>query len=73
MLNFLSKFKAGFACLVVFLCLGLLLCPLQAQAAGKLDVTVKSPTNPDHIFTGEEAYDLTVYLHGEGAETYYIS
>ena len=73
MLNFLSKFKAVFACLVVFLCLGLLLCPLQAQAAGKLDVTVKSPTNPDHIFTGEEAYDLTVYLHGEGAETYYIS
>ena len=55
------------------LCLALILCPLYAQAAGKLDVTVKSPTNPDCIFTGDEVYDLTVYLQGEGGETYYIS
>ena len=73
MLNFLSKNKKIFACAVTVLCLVLLLCPLQAQAAGQLDVTVKSPSNPDLIFTGEEAYDLTVYLQGQASETYYIS
>ena len=73
MLHSLFQFKRGFICLVIGLCLGLLLCPLQAQAAENLDVTVKSPTNPDHIFTGDEVYDLTVYLHGNAGETYHIS
>lgn len=68
MLHSLLKFKNIFICL----CLVLLL-PMQAQAEGNLDVTVKSPTNPDHIFTGEEVYDLTVYLQGDPEETYYIS
>ena len=73
MLTFLSKFKAVFACLVTFLCLGLLLCPLQAQAANTLELAVKSPTNPDFVFTGEEAYDITLYLQGEANATYYVS
>ncbi len=73
MLNFLSKNKKVFTWTVTVLCLVLLLCPLQVQAAEKLDVTVKSPSNPDLIFTGEEAYDLTVFLQGQASETYYIS
>ena len=73
MLHSLFKFKKVFAWAALGLCLVLLLCPLQAQAAGKLDVTVESPNNPDRIFTGEEAYDLTVYLRGDAGETYYIS
>lgn len=73
MLNFLTKYRKIFIWAVTTLCLTLLLCPFQAQAAGKLDVTVKSPTNPDLIFTGEEAYDLTVCLQGEDTQTYYIS
>ena len=73
MRNFLKKYRKLFVWAVTVLCLALILCPLHAQAAGKLDVTIKSPTNPDHIYTGDEAYDLTVYLQGTGAETYYIS
>lgn len=75
MFNFLSKFTKVFSCAVAVLCLVLLLCPLETQAAGTLEVTVKSPTNEDGIFTGEEAYDLTVYLQAEdhGEQTYYIS
>ena len=53
MLHSLLKFKNIFICL----CLVLLL-PMQAQAEGNLDVTVKSPTNPDHIFTGK--YEIRV-------------
>ena len=71
--NFLLKHKNIFIWAVLVLCLALLLYPMQAQAAGKLDVTVKSPTNPDHIFTGDEVYDLTVYLQGNAGETYHIS
>ena len=73
MLHSLFKFRKVFTWAALGLCLVLLLCPFQAQAAGKLDVTVKSPTNPDHIFTGEEVYDLTVYLQGDAGETYYVS
>ncbi len=73
MLHSLFKFRKVFALVGIAMCLALLVCPLQARAAGTLDVTVKSPTNPDHIFTGEEAYDLTVYLKGSADETYYIS
>lgn len=73
MLNFLSTFKKGFALGVLGLCLALLLCPLQVRAAGDLEVTVKSPTDQDHVFTGEEVYDLTVYLQGKNAGTYYVS
>ena len=69
MLHSLFKFKT----LLIGLCLLLLLCPLQAQATGSLDVTIKSPTNPDHIFTGDEVFDLTVYLQGSSGETYYVS
>ena len=69
MLHFLFKFKT----LLIGLCLFLLLCPIQAQAASSLDVTVKSPTNPDQIFTGDEVYDLTIYLQGNAGETYYVS
>lgn len=73
MLHFLSKFRKAVFYTAIGLCLALLLCPLGVQAASSLEVAVKSPTNPDHIFTGEEAYDLTVYLQGEGNETCYIS
>ena len=73
MLNFLSKYRKFFLWAVASLCFVLLLCPMEAKAAQKLDVTVKSPTNPDLIFTLEEDYDLTVYLQGEANETYYIS
>ena len=73
MLNFLSKFKTVFACMVTFLCLGLLVFPLQAQAVTTLELTVQSPTNPDFVFTGEEAYDITLYLHGKDNATYYVS
>ena len=71
--NFLQKYKNIFTWAVMVLCLAALLCPVEAQAAGTLEVTLKSPTNPDHIFTGEEVYDLTVYLQGDPEETYYIS
>ena len=75
MLNFLSKNKLSLVCAVFCVCLVFLLCPLQAQAAGNLEVTLESPTNPDHIFTGDEVYDLTVYLASQdaGSATYYIS
>ncbi len=75
MSHFLSKFTKAFFCAVIGLCLALLLCPLGAQAAGNLEVTVGSPTNADLIFTGDEAYDLTVSLQAEGSggETYYVS
>ena len=69
----LSKFKKAFACALTVLCLVLLLYPLDVQAAGSLEVTVKSATNPDLVFTEEEAYDLTVCFQGEANETYYIS
>lgn len=68
----LSKFKKNLVCMLAILCLALLLCPMQAQAAG-LEVDVYSPTNPDHIFTGDQAYDLTAYLQGTAGETYYIT
>ena len=73
MLNFLCKNKLSLACAVFCVCLVILLCPLQAQAAGKLDVTVKSPTNPDFIYTMEEEYDLSVHLQGDAGQTYYIT
>ena len=72
MLNFLVKYKKIFTWAVLVLCLALALCPTQAQAAG-LEASVYSPTNPDHIFTGDEAYDLTLYLQGDAGATYYIS
>ena len=53
MLHSLLKFKKVFACLATAMCLALLLCPMQAKAAENLEVTVMSPTNPDHIFTGD--------------------
>ena len=75
MLNFLSKNKLSLVCAVFCVCLVFLLCPLQAQAAGNLEVTLESPTNPDRIFTLEESYDLTVRLQGDAGnnETYYVS
>ena len=73
MLNFLFKNKKVLLLAVTVLCLALILCPLHAQAAENLDVTVKSPTNPDMIFTLEEDYDLTVCLQGNASQTYYIS
>ena len=73
MLNFLSKYKKILVWVVMVVCLAALLCPANAQAAGKLDVTVKSPTNPDYIFTLEEEYDLTVCFQGGANETYYLS
>jgi len=73
MLHSLFKFKKVLASLVIGLCLALILCPLQTQAAENPSVTVKSPSNPDCIFTGDEVYDLTVYLQGNANETYYIS
>ena len=73
MLNFLSTNKKFLTWAMTVLCLALLLCPLQAQAAGNLEVTVKSPTNPDLVFTEEEAYDLTVCFQGEANQTCYLS
>ena len=73
MLNFLSKYRKILVWVVMVFCLAALLCPVNAQAAGKLDVTVKSPTNPDYIFTLEEEYDLTVCFQGGANETYYLS
>ena len=73
MRNFLSKINIFLTFTEFCLCMALLFCPLQAQAAGKLDVTIKSPTNPDLIYTLEEDYDLTVYLQGESDQTYYIT
>ena len=73
MMNFLLKRKKIFVLAVTVLCLALLLVPTQAQAADTLAVTVKSPTNADFIFVGEEAYDLTVCLQGAANETYYLS
>ena len=73
MLHSQFKLKKVLASLVIGLCLALILCPLQAQAAENPSVTVKSPSNPDCIFTGDEVYDLTVYLQGNANETYYIS
>ena len=70
--NFLVKYKKLLVWVVTLLCLALL-CPTDAQAAENLDVTVKSPTNPDLIFTLEEDYDLTVCLRGDANQTYYIS
>ena len=72
MLHSLYKFKKVFAGLVIGLCLVLLLCPMQAHAAG-VEATIYSPTNPDHIFTGDEVYDLTLYLQGSAGATYQIS
>ena len=73
MKNFLVKYRKFFVWAVTALCLALILSPLHAQAAENLDVTVKSPTNPDMIFTLEEDYDLTVCLQGNASQTYYIS
>ena len=73
MRNFLSKINIFLTFTAFCLCMVLLFCPLQAQAAGNLEVTVESPTNKDHIFTGDEVFDLTVYLQGDAEETYYIS
>ena len=70
--KFLVKYSKILVWVVTVLCLTLL-CTTDAQAAEKLDVTVKSPTNPDLIFTLEEDYDLTVCLQGAANETYYIS
>ena len=72
MLHSLFKFRKVFACLAMGLCLVLLLCPIRAQAAD-LEVAVYSPTNPDQIFTGSEAYDLTVYLQGDAGATYQVN
>ena len=73
MLQSLFKFRTVFICLAICLSIVLLLHPTQAQAAGNLNVTVKSPTNPDHIFTGDEVFDLTIYLQGNAGETYSVS
>jgi hypothetical protein len=73
MRNFLSKINIFLTFTAFCLCMVLLFCPLQAQAAVNLEVTVESPTNEDHIFTGGEVFDLTVYLQGDAEETYYIS
>ena len=72
MINFLKKYSNIFALAVMVLCLVLVLCPIQAQAAD-LDVAVYSPTNPDHIFTGDEAYDITLFLQGNAGETYLVN
>ena len=73
MLHSLLKSKKVFLCLLLGLCLAVLLCPVQAQAVESVEVTVNSPTNPDRIFTGDEVYDLTIYLQGTAGETYNVS
>ena len=72
MRKFLVKYRKIMVWAVTLLCLALL-CPTDAQAAENLDVTVKSPTNPDQIFVGDEAFDLMVCLQGSAGETYYVS
>ena len=75
MRTYLSRLAKVLSWVAMGLCLIFLLVPAEAQAAGTLEVTVKSPTNGDCIFTGDEVYDLTVYLRApeNGNETYYIT